>query len=155
MNKWIFEEITLLKGWLLLAALMLLMVGVDPASSSTEYARQYPIFIDYIFSILHPLYILICIRYIRGKGKTSKKPPYHEIEIGIWGYFWRGYATTLVSMLPLLLFIVVFGSGMKIHWSLGTLISLVITPFVVWCLFCKNRIEFAKNAYMYLRGVQA
>ena len=96
------------------------------------------------------LYLLLCIRYIRGKRMASRKPPYHETEIGTWGYLWRGWVAMLVTA-----FLLAFFSSFAMGPISGLAVFLIATPLVIWLLFCPDRIAFVKRILAHVRGMPA
>ena len=132
MKNWIIEESSLLKAWIVFYIISSLLVIVYST-------KTYSVLIYFIWA-LYTLYLLICLRYIRGDN------------LGIWGYVWRA----LVSFCALeLIILLMFFMPMEIipNGLIFIFVVILVTPFAVWLLFCRDRITLAKKVVMYLRGM--
>ncbi|MDH3324785.1 MAG: hypothetical protein OEL89_04045 [Candidatus Peregrinibacteria bacterium] len=151
MKDWIYEEAPLLKAWGVLVLLIILpwLLPGDP----TVVAMKYSIF-SWFLSVLIPFITMCSIRYIRGKEWREKYPPYRAREFGVWGYFWRSIVSMLFSQLVVLILCkILLGSVSTQSVAFNQICVIIVTPFIVWLLFCRARLVFAKKVIMYIQGM--
>ncbi|MDO8826199.1 hypothetical protein [Methylophaga sp.] len=149
MKNWIIKEMPLLKAWVILFAINVLLSLSEP-----NFEIKSNLITQYLITTLFFLFLLICIRYIRGKYIQSRKFPSYQIEMGVWGYIWRFLVTIWVTSIFVLLGIyLITGQVLQNNPLLGQIIFVIASPFVVWLLFCKERIAFVKKVLFYLRGI--
>ncbi|MGH1448070.1 MAG: hypothetical protein ACRBBM_01410 [Pseudomonadaceae bacterium] len=89
-------------------------------------------------------YIFYCLVVIRGGSKNSSKAPFHEISIGVRGYFWRGVLVYLMSLLSTMIILLVLRAdpptGFSVVWNLYFLaLALFIVPSLCWLFFSEDR----------------
>ena len=83
---WINEK-PVIFAWCILVALSLLSAFIpQPEGEMSIPPNVLAIFV----STLYLSYLFFILRVFRGKIKTSIKPPYTEVKLNIWSYFWRG-----------------------------------------------------------------
>ena len=151
MMIWINEEAPLLKAWFILMLVLILpnLIFKDPNIQAQSYS-----ILDYILSAILLFFILVCVRYIRGKKVEVNKPPYGEINLNTWGYIWRTFVAYIFNMVFVLGAVYLFtGETNPLGSIFNQILIILATPFVIWVLFCKERINFIKKAIMYLRGM--
>jgi hypothetical protein len=147
------EEITV-KAWIrneaaLLIAWVILLVLVLPRLFMTDSG-----FVQYIFWTLMLFSLPLSIRYIRGKKIQARKAPYQEKELGIWGYFWRSWVSLWVVVLLVGLgSYLIAGTVFRVDSFFGQVLFLAAVPLVVWLIFCKERIAFARKKFLYFSGM--
>ena len=143
MKAWVRDEASLLTAWAILLVLVLPSLFIADSG-----------FVQYAFWTLMLLSFPLSIRYIRGKKVQARKPPYQEKELGVWGYFWRSWVSLWVVVLLVGLgSCLLTGTAPLVDSFFGQASFLVAAPFVVWLLFCKERLAFAKRIFLYLNGM--
>jgi len=142
LKDWFNKETSLVQAFFTLTFVFLIFDALpqDPDFPTPSYS-----ILAYVMSAILLAFTLLCIRYIRGNDPI----------LNTWGYVWR-YLVTLIS--TLLLLALVSKSILRISVGAETseisqLISLLLTPIVVWLFFCKERIKYLRNIVMYFKGV--
>lgn len=124
---------------------MSIIAGVDTV------AALYSCFVENKYSLLYTLtsciilfvlcwYLMVVINWMaNGHGVNGRVR-----KFGIWSFLWRAYVTKWISMIPTLLFMVLFYSGGKITPSIPVLIAsstfmALVSPLIVLALFSNNR----------------
>lgn len=143
MKTWITSEAPLLKAWSILLILVLPRLYIRNSSID-----------QYIFWTLMLFLLPISIRYIRGNRIQTRKPPYQEREMGVWSYFWRSWvALWAVVLLIGFASYLTTGTAFRVDTFFGQVLWLAAVPLVVWLIFCKERIAFAKRTFLYVTGM--
>ena len=103
------------------------------------------------------LYILVCIKIIRGNIKESRKPPYVKTDFSAWSYIWRAMA---IEYLYILILLAIF---MPLHFYgynfsdltksvIGIAGFILCTPMLVILIFCDEKKASFINIVNMLRG---
>lgn len=103
------------------------------------------------------LFVLGCIKIIRGNTKESRKPPYGKTDFGAWSYIWRAMAIEYLYMLILLaIFMPLHFYGYNFSDITKSIIGIAgfifFTPMLVILLFCNEKKASFINTVNMLRG---
>jgi hypothetical protein len=151
---WVSDEITLIKAWGILTLVDILGVLLQPQSALVPEHYHY---VGMVISAIAIGASLLSVRYIRGKSVRSRKPPYYETELGVWGYIWRSqivYYSAVVSggIAGKVLVGDYYDSSTALWYGLFGLFFISFIPIVTWSLFSSNRIDQLRKAFAYLNG---
>lgn len=154
--KFYINHPSAVKAWAIFLILMAVSATINTTQAEPAFTLVEDIF-SFVSSAVCAGFVFYCLVNMHGGIKRSRKAPYHEMSIGIWGYFWRGFLIFYLSFACILFIAFIFNlKNAKVEFFVlfitTSILNFLFIPLITWIFFSKDRKGQINWVLSFLRG---